>query len=235
MAKSKDFIAAIKTQGLARTNRFIVEVSPPSSTSSGLNNRVMLLCDSAALPGVSYATTPNRSYGETRETPYDRLYEAVTLTFYVDKDMVVKKIFDDWIMMIQNPINRSFKFYDSYVKPMTIQVQDLNDKTKYEVKLHEAYPKSMAAIALSSESKDVMKMSVSFQYKYFEISQIVQLPTDQQITANMIDKYNDNFPGFQNRFSKGLGEAGNFVTGAVGQYAMRSFSAVTSRIPSIKF
>lgn len=235
MAKSKDFIAAIKTQGLARTNRFSVDVAPPSSNSSGLNSRILLLCDSAALPGVSYATTQNRSYGEFREIPYDRLFENVTLTFYVDKDMVVKKIFDDWIMMIQNPVNRSFKYYDSYVRTMTIQVQDLNDKTKYEVKLHEAYPKTMASVALSSESKDVMKMSVSFQYKYFEISQIVQLPTDQQITASMIDKYNDNFSGFQARFKKGLGEAGNFVTGAVGQYAMRSFSSVVSRIPSIKF
>lgn len=235
MAKSTDFIAAIKTQGLARTNRFTVDVAPPSSNSAGLNSRVLLLCDSAALPGVSYATTQNRSYGEFREVPYDRLFEPVTLSFYVDKEMVVKKIFDDWVMMIQNPVNRSFKYYESYVRTMTIQVQDLNDKTKYEVKLHEAYPKTMSAVGLSSESKDVMKMSVSFQYKYFEISQIVQLPNDQQISSNMIDKYNGDFTGFQARFNKGLGEAGNFITGAVGQLGMRAFSGVLSKIPSIKF
>lgn len=233
--KIKDFISEIKTQGLARTNRFSVEVSPPSSTSSGINRKVLLLCDSAQLPGMSYATTQNRSYGEFREVPYDRLFEAVNLTFYVDSNMVVKKIFDDWLMYIQNPVSRSYQYYANYVRPMTIQVQDLNDKTKYEVKLHEAYPKTMAAINLSSDSKEVMKLQVTFQYKYFEISPIVQLPTDQQITANMIDKYNGNFSGFQARFNKGLGEAGNFLTGAVGQMALRSFSQVTSRIPAIKF
>lgn len=231
----KDFISEIKTQGLARTNRFTVDVSPPTSTAAGVNRRVLLLCDSAQLPGVSYATTQNRTYGEFKEVPYDRLFDTVSLTFFVDNNMFVKKIFDDWILFIQNPVNRSFRYYSEYVRPMTIQVQDLNDKTKYEVKLHEAYPKTMAAVSLNAESKDVMKLQVTFQYKYFEVSPIVQLPNDQMVSANMIDKYNGNFSGFQARFNKGLGEAGNFITGAVGQYAMRSFSQVTSRIPSIKF
>lgn len=234
MAKIQEFISEVKTHGLARTNRFLVDFTPPNADQT-LTKKVVLFCSEAQLPSMSYATVQNRSFGEFREMPYDRLFENVTLTFHVDRDFVVKSIFDDWMQIIQYPSSRTFNYYRNYTTQMKIQVQDLADKTKYEVQLFECYPKTINAINLSSESKDTMKLSVTFQYKYWTSSNIEEMANGHKLTKATLTNYNENFTGFQSRLRKGLGEAGNFLTGAVGQYAMRSFSSYTSRLPAIRF
>lgn len=233
--RQKDFIAEIKQKGLARTNRFTVEFTPPSGDNA-ITRKTLLFCEKASLPGISYATAQNRTYGEIREVPYDKLFDTCQLTFHVDRHMSVKKLFDDWGHYIQNPVNRSFNWYRNYITDLTIHVQDLEDRTTYEVVLYEAYPKSIGAIALNAaDNNDSMRLDVTFQYKYWMSNMIEQAPNEELRTADGLSKYLGDFSGFQERFNKGLGEAGNFLTGAVGQLGMRAFSQVTSRIPSIKF
>ena len=231
--RQKDFIAEIKTQGLARTNRFTVQLTPPNANPAVVR-KTLLFCEKASLPGISFATTQNRTFGEFREVPYDRLFDTVQLTFHVDRHMTVKKMFDDWMLYIQNPVNRSFQWYKNYITDMKIQVQDLEDQTTYEVALYEAYPKNVSAISLDAEGKDTMRLDVTFQYKYWTSNLIFQDANGQLLTADNLSKYRD-YSGSIAKQNKGLGEVGNFLVGAVGQYGMRSFSQVTSRIPAITF
>ena len=234
--RQKDFIAEIKTKGIARTNRFTVDFSPPKAMPEQ-TKRMLLFCEKATLPGINFATTSNRSYGETREVVYDRMFDPVQLTFHIDRSMTVKNIFDTWSSYIVNPIDRTVGWYSDYVTPMTIRIQDLEDRVTYLVQLFDAYPKSIQAINLDAQdNNDTMRLEVSFQYKYWYATMVEQDPyTNLEKTAGGFQGYLDNFSGFQEKFGKGLGEAGNFLTGAVGQYAMRGFSQVTSKIPSIRF
>lgn len=239
----KNFIAEIKSQGLARTNRFGVMFTPPNNVNPTHMRKLMLFCDQAVLPGVNYSTVQNRSFGEVREVPYEKLFDTAQMTFLVDKDMIVKGIFDQWIQSIQNPITRTFNYYNDYISNLTIEVQDINENTRYEVVLYEAYPKTISAINLSHDSKEVMKVVVTFQYKYWTSSTIEQLPSGQKIGTNLIDKFRNNFTGFQKTINDTLGEragafvgrVGEFATGYAVQGAMKTFSQVTSRIPAIKF
>ncbi len=234
--RQKDFIAEIKTKGIARINRFTVDLSPPRALQEN-TKRMLLFCEKASLPGVNFATTANRSYGETREVVYDRMFDPVTLTFHVDRNMTVKTVFDEWMNYIVNPSDRTIGWYNDYVTPMTIRIQDLEDKTTYLVQLMEAYPKTIQAVSLDAGSNnDTMRLDVTFQYKYWVATPIATDPyTGLEKTAGGLNKYLSDFQGFQDRFRKGLGEAGNFFTGAVGQYAMRGFSHFTSRLPAIRF
>lgn len=232
--RQKDFIAEIKTQGLSRMNRFTVQLTPPNSNPA-VTRKTLLFCEKASLPGVSYSTTQNRTFGEFREIPYEKLFDTCQLTFHVDRHMTVKKLFDDWMAYIQNPVNRSFQWYRNYITDLKIQIQDLEDKVTYEVALYEAYPKVLGAVSLDAEGKDTMRLDVTFQYKYWTSSLIKEMDNGQLLTADSLSKYNSDFTGFQESYNKGLGEVGNFVTGAVGQMAMRSFSQVTSRIPAVRF
>jgi hypothetical protein len=231
----KNFISEIKSQGLARTNRFAVLFTPPANVNPANLRKTLLFCDQAVLPGVNFSTIQNRSYGEVREVPYEKLFDTAQLTFHVDKEMQVKSMFDAWIGSIQNPVTRTFEYYNNYVTNMQIEVQDLQEKTRYEMTLYECYPKTISAISLDNAAKDTMKLTVTFQYKYWTSSTIQQLANDQKISKNFIDKFMENFTGSNERLNKGLGEVGNFATGAVVQGAMRTFSNVTSRIPAIKF
>jgi hypothetical protein len=231
----KNFISEIKSQGLARTNRFAVLFTPPANVNPANLRKTLLFCDQAVLPGVNFSTIQNRSYGEVREVPYEKLFDTAQLTFHVDKEMQVKSMFDAWIGSIQNPVTRTFEYYNNYVTNMQIEVQDLQEKTRYEMTLYECYPKTISAISLDNAAKDTMKLTVTFQYKYWTSSTIQQLANDQKISKNFIDKFMENFTGSNERLNKGLGEVANFATGAVVQGAMRTFSNVTSRIPAIKF
>lgn len=231
----KNFISEIKSQGLARTNRFAVLFTPPANVNPGNLRKTLLFCDQAVLPGVNFSTIQNRTYGEVREVPYEKLFDTAQLTFHVDKEMQVKSLFDAWIMSIQNPVTRTFQYYNNYITNMQIEVQDLQEKTRYEMTLYECYPKTISAISLDNASKETMKLTVTFQYKYWTSSTIQQLDNGQKITKNFIDKFLENFTGSNERLNKGLGEVGNFATGYVVQGAMKTFSNVTSRIPPIKF
>lgn len=162
-----EFIASIKNGGLSRTNRYSVNIAKPFVMDDYVYRQIMLFCDQTQLPGVNYSTIQNRSFGEFREVPYEKLYGDVNLSFYVDKDLYVKDFFDRWINNIQSNESRTFNYYDQYTTTMSVDVQDLTDKSKYRVTLYECYPKTLSPIQLDYSSKDVMKMSVTLQYKYW--------------------------------------------------------------------
>jgi len=234
--RQKDFIAEIKQKGIARNNRFTVEFTPPR-TSNEDKRRLFLFCTKATLPGINYATAQNRTYGESREVVYDRMFDPITLSFHVDRKMVVKDVFDEWTKLIINPVNRNVGWYNDYTTPLSIRVQDLEDRTTYIVQLAEAFPKTVGVVDLdASNNAETMKLDVTFQYKYWLATPItVDSTTGLEKSAGGLNKYLNDFQGFQEKYMKGLGEAGNFLTGAVGQYAMRGMSRVTGKIPSIKF
>lgn len=161
------FISQIKEGGLARSNRFTVELTIPS----GMPNLykefdiVHLFCEQATLPGIAVVTQPIRTYGEIREMVSDRTFENITLTFLVDSKMLVKKVFDEWMSIVINPSTRLAGYYDQYATTMIISIQDTQNRTTYECALWEAYPKSVQAISLDNNSKDVMRLAVTFAYK----------------------------------------------------------------------
>lgn len=218
----QEFVAQVKSGGLARTNRYTVFFEPPiTSTSNADKRKTLLFCDQVQLPGVNYSTVQNRTFGEFRETPYEKIYDNITMSFYVDNDMKVKRLFDDWIGMISDPQTRVFNYYKNYTTDMKIEVQDLNDKTRYEMTLYECYPKSISSIQLDYNSKDVMKVQVGMQYKYWKATPIEPLADGQKIPSGWYDTLMQDFTGFQETLNKTLGtQAGNFLTGSALSYGV---------------
>ena len=161
-----DFISQIKSEGLSRTNRFLVNITSPAALGGSDARLIQLYCEQAALPGMAYASTPVRSFGENREIVYERNFEPIALTFYVDRKMSVLSFFNDWMDSIVNPITRESSYYDDYTTQMNITMQDVADNDTYEVEFREVYPKSVGAIQLDYNSKDVAKLTVTFNYKY---------------------------------------------------------------------
>ena len=199
----KDFISQIKTDGLSRSNRYRVLFSPPANVNYDSLYKILLLCDQVQLPGYNYSTTQSRTFGEIREMPYERLFDSCNMSFYVDTDLKVKRLFDSWMATIQDPVTRNYNYYDRYTTNMTIEVQDLKDKTRYSIDLYEVYPKTMSSVTLDYSAKDVMKFNVTMQYRYWVSSGKTTLPNDAVITNNSIDLYSKDFSAFQDSFSRG--------------------------------
>lgn len=206
-----DFVANIST-GLARTNRFTVLFTPPQAALEGLGltslRTVLLLCDSASLPGININTAQTRTFGEIREIPYELMYEPINLTFYVDAGMYVKKMFDSWIMYTQIRDTRKFNYYDNYVaKELQILVQDMANNNRYVVTMYEAFPKTVSQIQMDYAGRDVMKLNVQMTYKYWRSDTILVSSSPKEPKSLNYEKvlkssqYNKNFVGFQEKLN----------------------------------
>lgn len=228
-----NFIATVKNEGLMRTSRYAVTITPPKDlTSLGTNIRkIMMFCSDVSLPAINLSTVPIRQYGEAREVPYEKMYDNISMTFYVDNNMEVKLFFDRWMDIIQNPYTRTFNYYNNYTTTMDIDVEDLKDRKRYNVQALECYPKSVGAIQMGYDNKEIMKLTVSMNYKYWKSvpygavsdkkespwSRFLQAPTinGKQIidTPSVPDSYVNNFSGFQNEVNRG--ESNTASTGVI--------------------
>ena len=180
----RQFVASVKKEGLALSNRFSARVGLPKTLQGRgytpeTSKKLFLYCDTATLPGIAYSTTAARTYGEIREMPYERTFDPVVLTFYIDNSFIVKGFFEDWQNSIQNNVTREIQFYDNYTTLVDIFVYDVANNSRYLCRLHEAYPKIVAPIQLDYASKDVMKLNVTMQYKYWT-SQAFAAPASKQ-------------------------------------------------------
>jgi hypothetical protein len=175
MSTLNDFIASVKTEGLMQTNRFDVVIPLPpilndNSIYVGDVQKILLHCDSVVLPGINISTNGARTFGEMRDMPYEKTYEDIVLSFYVDNTMQVKLFFDTWANeSVQSIVTRKFNYYQKYVTPrIYIHVNDRMENTKYTVRLFDAYPKSVGAIQLDTGSREIMKMTVVMNYRYWD-------------------------------------------------------------------
>jgi hypothetical protein len=233
-----DFISKVKRDGLARTNRYTVLIPKFGEKSRD----VVLLCDQVQLPGTNFNTADMRTYGETRKAPYERLYDDVNMSFYVDTSLTVKKFFDDWQNLIQDPISRNFNYYDTYTCNIIIEVQDLKNRSRYGVKLFEAFPKSIGAVQMDYAGKDVMKLSVNFAYKYYIVGKYDTTYNEDKLDGNFhpYDFEGDTPSDYQPIFNETpsatqtkkdplnsfITRLQNFAVGAVG-------SKIVTKLPSI--
>ena len=156
MSTLNDFIASITSSGLMTNNRYSVQFRLPATLTNPKNGygwngdleTVLMYCDSVALPGLNISTQQAKTFGEFREMPYERLYDNINMTFYVDSSMSSKALFDQWINSIQDPSTRTFNYYKEYITDIEIVVYDKNDEEQYRVKLFECYPKSVSPVQM---------------------------------------------------------------------------------------
>jgi hypothetical protein len=186
------FKEEIKGRGLARTNKFIVEIGLPELIQKDMFNLeiVQLFCETASIPGVNIATQANRTFGEQREIPYDRNFEPFTLNFYVDHAMTVKSFFDNWLNSVIDPNSRTINYYEQYITDIKITVIGNNEDKIYTITLYEAYPKTIQSITLDQNSREAMKLGVTFNYKYSGVERYDILGGDPQLQNIFnFDKY----------------------------------------------
>jgi hypothetical protein len=171
MAKLNDFISSVAGEGLMRTSRFAVTFTLPNAMPAGnyVGNlrKILLYCDSINLPGINLETSQAKTFGEYREMPYNKLFDNVNMSFYVDNAMSVKLLFDSWMGAIQNPVTRSFNYYADYITDIDIDVFDIANNIRYALTLAQCYPKAINPIQMDYAGREVMKMTVSMNYKYW--------------------------------------------------------------------
>lgn len=184
-----EFISKVKSTGLAKTNRYRVTIATPPLMTGFMNSGrlITLFCESTSLPGLIIRTTEQRIMGEMREFPYIKQYDNITLSFYIDNNFEVKGFFDNWLNSVSNTQNKITSYYKDYIAPtVLIEVLPMDSEVStYSITLHEAYPKGISPIQLSADSRDIAKIGVSLNYKYYTTSHVASTKSMSSIGGTL--------------------------------------------------
>jgi hypothetical protein len=231
-SKLREFISNVKSGGIMKSSRYSVFMSVPTGM-SGISDlrKLLLFCSETQLPGLNLSTTQVRTFGEFREAPYEKLYDNINMSFYVDQAMEVKTFFDNWMTLIQGK-NRKFEYYDNYVTDIQIYVEDARDDSRYVVKLYECYPKTISPVSVNYDNKEAMKLQVSMNYKYWESYPLAASTKPEPGPWDFLNKFPtinnrpageflSDFGGFQSAFNNTFPETQNVTTGVTSIYSGR--------------
>ena len=181
-------------------------------------DNINLLCCEAALPGSSLTTheATNDYAGVTEKMAYRRMYdETISLTFYVDRDYKVLKLFETWMDYITG-IDDTSTYEAPYVSyrmsyPVTYKnnifitkfesdqfMREYSNsrkasarvpRTMLEYTFVNAFPLSLTSMPVSYEGSQVLKCNVSFNFiRYVQKrrAMVKQGSGDITVTRDMI-------------------------------------------------
>ena len=168
------FIGTVRTDSLARVNRFEVFIYAPTTlTNKNIANSgaVSLYCEMASLPPVNISTKSFKIFGPTYQRPFGAEYggEGISLTFHVDRDMQVKKFFDEWTAKVVDPDTGLVGYQEDYISTIRLRQLDEQDNVTYEIELLEAFPRSVNLLELNNSAQNqTHRLNVLFAYRYWK-------------------------------------------------------------------
>lgn len=208
MARSIDDYKAVitKRQGLAKTNRFLTIFTPPTQALANLNpldivgrfangtfnarslvsdpRDIAFLTESAQLPGRNLNTLDFSAEKETLKIPNGFIDDDVTMTFYLTNDYYMKDMMETWMSSIVDTENYSLGYKKNYQTDIVIQQLNSFDKNVYGIKLINAYPIAIGALALNNESENAFqRLQVTFAYDRYVPQNFVDSSIQSAISA----------------------------------------------------
>lgn len=205
-----DFYSAVNNLGgPAKQCRFAVRVLPVGTNNivnslgySGFLRDMVMVCESADLPGRGFDFMEARYYGPTFNLPRNSKYATADLTFICRTESFERQLFDDWLEII-NPSNiwdfnypkqyysmiQIFQFAEygqgSSLSPdqMTMpRAQDNPMVPVYQWNLYQAWPVEVRPQPVTWADTDILKLTVTFSYRYWSRPGRDTDPTSGEIT-----------------------------------------------------
>ena len=186
-----NFTTEISAGKFARPYNYDVAWSSPSGLQA-VSREMLMRCESISFPGQNIETSPDTlKIGPARPHAFSVTYGSVTGVFLCDEQFSERRYFEDWHKLIFNPGDFRVGYFSKYVTEMTITQYKVgarmteglgglpNGDTKeyktYQVKLFDIFPKNIEALALSTSSSELLRLSVEFEYRNW-----VNIPVEQE-------------------------------------------------------
>jgi len=203
------------TKDLARTNRFDVNIPIPLTLIPYISSAKSLTyrCENAQLPGRTFATTEQKTYGPVEKFPYQTTFNDIDLTFIIEDDMNQKVFFDAWLNYINPQYNNNFRYKSDFSTIITVNQYDVTGQLSYSVDLVDAYPISMNQLDLSWGDDGYHKLSVSFAYTYWKNNSLQAL--GMQLVDAGINAVSDGLGGLGGSGTSILNDIENNVINSI--------------------
>lgn len=157
--------------GLARTNRFEVEILPPRALGGDLGRLTSLYVEQANIPLLNIFSKAFKIFGPTYQRPVTSEYggEGLSLTFHVDRDMQIRRFFEDWMHTVVDPVTFTVGYQADYASSILIKQLNEQNETTYAVELLEAFPRNLNIMELNNASSNqTHRLNVLFAYRYWQ-------------------------------------------------------------------
>ena len=179
-------------EGYARPNHYEVVIYKPALSSQNGNNqnqnrgdlagvqnmdKISMRCESVQLPGRNLSTvTDSNIYGPTRDIVEGVTYaEDLNMVFQASSGLDERVFFENWQRQAFNENTWDVQYYNDYVGEVEIYLLDKQEQRRYGLKLHEAFPKTIAGNDLSmGSSGEIIKTSVGFAFRFWSALNITQ-------------------------------------------------------------
>jgi hypothetical protein len=190
MDNIQQFVTLIgKKGGVAKKNRFRIEISIPSYISSDIS----LLCESITFPSKTIQSFDFSSYRNPIKIPAGFTNEDITAVFHLTNDYYIKDLFDKWLNSIVNTEDYFIAYDEQFKTTVGIFQLNDNDQVVYGVELLEAYPISMDAVELdNSATNATQKLTVNFTYNYWKVAPVIKSSPVESFQGDI--STNRNFP-----------------------------------------
>lgn len=165
-----------------------------------------IMCETAEIPGKSFATSETKYNGDYFSAPYGITYNPITIRFVVSRDFVERNIMDKWMNLIVDPNSHTIAYFNDFVAPV-IEIQQTNelDELVHKVQLKDAYPSEISAQPLSNEDKDNFhRISVTFRYRSWQNVDSEGTAPEQSQASDLpqlgpaVEATENNSPGLNN-------------------------------------
>ena len=165
--------------GIARKNRFSVEITPQRTLVSEVDaSAINFLAKSVSFPARTMGSTNYRSGGKFGlEVPYETTFEAVGLTMMNTNDHSPRKFWTSWFDHIMNLDYRgvsattyNMQYYKNFTGTIKIShyAEDMMlaspRQSEYRVILHDAWPKTLSAMELGWEDSELSQFDIDIAY-----------------------------------------------------------------------
>jgi hypothetical protein len=178
----QNLTSSIEKSGVAKASHFEVQCTGPTAFAD-LERDMLYRAETAEIPGRSLATFEHKfgNMGPLAKIPYSQVFTDLTVTFILSEDLREKQYFEIWQDMMYN--TGAFesgastgmskfkpKYYDQYTGTVLIRQYGSNGNLSSITSLVDAYPLTISPISMSWASEDIMKMNVTFGYRYYKMA-----------------------------------------------------------------
>jgi hypothetical protein len=176
MSNISNFISSFSKDTARVSNFESLVVIPPALIGSYPNgmNQLRFRCEATELPGRTFATVDQKTYGPIEVFPVQNYYDKITLTFICSDTMEERKFFDKWMDYISVStgtgagVKFDFEYKQNYETTIYVNQHDLTGKLSYSLALISVFPVAINPMGLSWDAQNaIQKVPVTFAYRYF--------------------------------------------------------------------
>ena len=184
-----NFLAELNKNGAALPSRYEVLIIPHKlHPDRNFARDVSMRVESIEMPGRAV----NTSLDANRYGIAPQIVDGITfggiinLTVQTSRDLRERVFFQSWQELSWNTATWNVGYYEDYIGTIEIYLLDINNIRQYGVKINECYPKEVTAVSLSyTQATDIIKTSITMQYKYWETLDITNQPANTM--ENVVD------------------------------------------------